>query len=263
MIGKIGRGIPLVAALITIVQCIFWVKDIKDENRELKKEKEELEREVQELQGKLESAKSAYHNLLVTLITKGKVSIRETESFLHEEEVKKIEKRVSKSLLSLAPRIPHTEKSVIKNSGFEEEDLKHWVFEDHHNVATFSRDCSNAKDGKCSAHIDIKKRGKFFEVQLKQFIPIVKGEEYFLTFWAKSSIPDCPLHVQLCKEDYPWTGYGLWKDFFLSTEWKQFTFWFQTTYTDTRARFTFHLGDWASEVWIDEVKLVKEKESGE
>lgn len=105
MTSKIGKWIGIAAAIVAIVLLIFYVVDTKNENTKLEIRVTELESKVQELQSELEGLRAAYRNLLVTLITEGKVSIRETEPFLPEEEVKKIEGRVSVFVLSLPANV--------------------------------------------------------------------------------------------------------------------------------------------------------------
>lgn len=101
MTKKIEKWIGIAAAIVVIIGLIFTYADTKVENAKLENRVAELESEVQELQSELEGLRAAYRNLLVTLVTEGKVSIEEIEPFLPEKEVKKIEEQGSRSVLPL------------------------------------------------------------------------------------------------------------------------------------------------------------------
>ena len=105
MIKKLCKWIRIAAAIVAIIGFIFTYVNTIVENAKLENRVAELESKVQELQSELEGIRAAYRNLLATLITEGKVGIKEIKPFLSKEEVQKVEGQVSKFALSLPVNI--------------------------------------------------------------------------------------------------------------------------------------------------------------
>lgn len=150
--------------------------------------------------------------------------------------------------------------SLIQNGSFEAQGwFESWIFEDHLAKAEFylNEEEDAAPDGtKSACIINPGCYHKFYELQLKQLIPIRKGVSYCVSFYAKASKP-CIVTIQVVKETKPWTGYGCFQDIRLSNKWQFYRFYFRATHSDDLARFTMHCGmSGKNRVSIDNVKVV-------
>ena len=92
---NIWKWVGIGAAIVAILGFIFYVVDVKLENAKLQNRVAGLEGKVNELESELEGLRGAYRNLVISLVTGGKVGIKEIALFLPEEEVEKVEERAS------------------------------------------------------------------------------------------------------------------------------------------------------------------------
>ncbi len=100
---NIGRWVCTGAAIAAIIGLIFYVVGMKVENGKLQNRVAELEGKVNDLRSELEGFRGAYRNLVVSLITGGKVGIKEIGLFLPEEEVKKVKKQAPEIIIYIPP----------------------------------------------------------------------------------------------------------------------------------------------------------------
>ena len=85
-------------------------------------------------------------------------------------------------------------------------------------------------------------------------IPVQKGVEYTVSFWAKSQAPRM-VGCGMRKKDSPFTPYGLGRSFFVDERWRLHQGSFESTGTDEDAKLQFFFGQETGDVLIDDVSF--------
>lgn len=83
---------------------------------------------------------------------------------------------------------------------------------------------------------------------------VEKGRYYTLRFAAAASQPR-KFAASLMQQHEPWNNLGLYRNLHLTSSWQEFSFGFEATETDARARLSFTLGGSAGDVFLSGVEL--------
>jgi hypothetical protein len=83
---------------------------------------------------------------------------------------------------------------------------------------------------------------------------VEKGRYYTLRFAACATQPR-KFAASVMQHHEPWSNLGLYRNLNLTTEWKEFSFGFEATETDARARLSLTLGGSAGDVFLSGVEL--------
>ncbi|HNZ86103.1 MAG TPA: carbohydrate binding domain-containing protein [bacterium] len=144
--------------------------------------------------------------------------------------------------------------NLIINPGFETGNFAPFEVGDLNSTASYYIDNSIYHSGNNSIFIDPNQNGLHFEVQLYQNLNIVSGQNYTLSFWAKST-SQRQIQVELYNENSPWNNFGLWQVVSTGTDWQNYTMSFTATSSGI-ARISWNLGEQDVPVWIDDVSLI-------
>jgi hypothetical protein len=122
-------------------------------------------------------------------------------------------------------------------------------------------DRSNPGAGNASARIDVTaSAGEDWHTALiADGVAVKKGKSYDLTFLARADKARS-ISTDAQKSSPNWMTYG-WGTTQLTTEWKRYTFNFESTGTDANARLQFMLGTSTGSVWIDDVHFYPHRPS--
>jgi hypothetical protein len=132
----------------------------------------------------------------------------------------------------------------------------YWADEESGYRASFALDEANPGAGGSSARADVSAApGEDWRISLyADGIPLVAGEQYELVFRARADRAR-PITVGAQKGSPNWEQYSRFAAIQLTPEWREYTFTFEATGTDSNARLHFLLGDETGSVWIDNVRL--------
>ena len=116
-------------------------------------------------------------------------------------------------------------------------------------------------DGSSHVHIQLKQKAS-----VSPFFELTSGTRYYLKFVAKAS-SGRTIKVKILESESDWTVYGLDESVVLTTDWKEFEYYFDANTTTTgghaNATVDFFLGDSGTgDVWIGECFLYEAKGPG-
>ena len=146
------------------------------------------------------------------------------------------------------------ENNILCNGDFEDGSFC-WELEDHNNSGELEIDCAASVSGSCSAKVTNEEAGIYYQLQLKQKFQITEGQSYRLTFSAKAENNNRSVVVEAVQNHSPWDESSFVNTVFLNTEWKNFSFEFNGTASDSDFKLAFHLADYSDTVWLDNVIL--------
>src|SRR5438034_9766813 len=103
-----------------------------------------------------------------------------------------------------------TSTNLLQNGSFENTGTS-WLSPWNFNVnstgsGTITQDNTTQAGGSSSALINVTKYANFWDVQLGQSIPLVAGQTYTVTFFAKAAV-NRAIHVSLQQSSSPYTEY--------------------------------------------------------
>ena len=154
---------------------------------------------------------------------------------------------------------------LLLNGDFEQGDIgQHWQLELHNGAApTLSLDAVTPFEGNHSAKIDIPQNmGTSWYIQFKQTgFPLKKDTAYIMSFVAKASTTT-EFWAGIGNDDDPYNSYGgLWTE--VNTEWQEYEFYFTPDEDNLdHTRMGFSLGEFAGEVFFDNISITKFKKTG-
>jgi len=120
------------------------------------------------------------------------------------------------------------------------------------------QDGSNSTDGSKSVRVSITSAASTaWYAQLQQSrLGFTAGERYKLSFWARASAPRT-IEVLIQKGYSPYTVYYGQSNVQLATTWKQYTFEYIPTVSESNFLLVFNLAKTTGQVWIDNVSFSK------
>lgn len=120
------------------------------------------------------------------------------------------------------------------------------------------QDVSNSTDGSKSVRVDITSAtSTAWYAQLQQSkLSFTAGEKYRLSFWARASAPRT-IEVLIQKGYTPYSVYFGRSSVQLSTAWRQYTFEYTPTVSESNFLLVFNLAKTTGQVWIDNVTFSK------
>ncbi|MBN1518151.1 carbohydrate binding domain-containing protein [Candidatus Sumerlaeota bacterium] len=151
--------------------------------------------------------------------------------------------------------------NLIVNGSFENPigDWNFWVNTDYGAEATVERVTSGVVVGTACAHVNVANSGNgtnwhvnFYQANRS----LTEGQLYDFIFWARSDI-ERPIGVSAQKGGGDWRNYGMSRDVYIGTQWREYTETFEANETATDARLQFFCGDEAGDIWLDDVRLIE------
>lgn len=136
--------------------------------------------------------------------------------------------------------------NLIQNGAFDQGTCSEWELEDPNGRAAAS--CSN------EGRVTVQSSGQYYEVQLKQSIPLINGQWYRLSFDGDSSVRHIiPVGII---NPASYDSIGLWADCDLHTDRRSFEYLFRSSETISDARFSFYIGEHPATYRFDNVTIV-------